>query len=86
VPDFGVSTRGNFEPLVNEKVFFRVQAILDGRLNVTDPRQRNDPDFPLRAARSVRGRRDAANGELVERTQQLIIQSVASQRRDRNLT
>jgi hypothetical protein len=48
VPDYGVSTRGDFEPLVSEKVFFRVQAILDGRLEITAPRQRNDPVFPLR--------------------------------------
>ena len=48
VPDYGVSTRGDFEPLVSEKVFYRVQAILDGRLEMTAPRQRNDPDFPLR--------------------------------------
>ena len=48
VPDFNVSTRGDFEPLVTERIFFRVQAILDGRYEVTAPRQRNDPDFPLR--------------------------------------
>jgi len=48
VPDFGVSTRGDFEPLVTERIFFRVQAILDGRYEVTAPRQLNDPDFPLR--------------------------------------
>jgi len=48
VPDCGISTRGDFEPLVTENVFFRVQAILDGRYEVTAPRQRNDPDFPLR--------------------------------------
>jgi site-specific DNA recombinase len=45
VPDFGISTRGDFEPLVSEKIFFRV---LDGRLEITGPRERNDPDFPLR--------------------------------------
>ena len=28
VPDFNVSTRGDFEPLVTERIFFRVQAIL----------------------------------------------------------
>jgi hypothetical protein len=49
VADYGVSTRGDFETLVSEKVFYRVQAILDGRLEITAPRQRNDPDFPLRA-------------------------------------
>jgi site-specific DNA recombinase len=48
VPEFGVSTRGDFEPLVTERVFFRVQAILDGRYEVTAPRERSDPDFPLR--------------------------------------
>ena len=48
VPDYGVSTRGDFEPLVSEKVFYRVQAILDGRLEITAPRQRNDLDLPLR--------------------------------------
>src|ERR671910_708341 len=47
VPDFGISTRGDFEPLVSEAVFFRGQAILDGRLEGNGPRQRNDPDFPL---------------------------------------
>ena len=48
VPDFNISTRGDFEPLVSEKIFYRVQAILDGRFEVTATRQRNDPDFPLR--------------------------------------
>jgi site-specific DNA recombinase len=48
VPDFGVSTRGDFDPLVTEGIFFRVQAILDGRYEMTAPRQRHDPDFPLR--------------------------------------
>jgi site-specific DNA recombinase len=31
-----------------DEIFFRVQAILDGRLEITGPRERNDPDFPLR--------------------------------------
>src|SRR6059058_2159165 len=48
VTDFGISTRGDFEPLISEKVFFRVQGILDGRYEMTSPKQRNDPDFPLR--------------------------------------
>jgi site-specific DNA recombinase len=49
VAEFGISTRGDFESLVTESVFFRVQAIPDGRYEVTAPRQRHDPDFPLRA-------------------------------------
>ena len=47
-PDYGVSTRGDFEPLVDEATFYRVQAVLDGRVVVAGPRQRNHPDFPLR--------------------------------------
>ena len=27
IPDFGISTRGDFEPLVSEKIFFLVQSI-----------------------------------------------------------
>src|SRR5438094_329667 len=48
VPEFAVSRRGDFEPLITERIFFRVQGILDGRYEVTAPKQRNDPDFPLR--------------------------------------
>ena len=47
-PDFGVSTNGNFEPLVDEATFYRAQAVLDGRVVVAGPRRRNHPDFPLR--------------------------------------
>jgi site-specific DNA recombinase len=47
-PDYGVSTRGDFEPLVDEATFYRAQAVLDGRVVVSGPRQRNHPDFPLR--------------------------------------
>lgn len=47
-PDYGVSTRGDFEPLVDEATFYRVQAVVDGRVVVAGPRPRNHPDFPLR--------------------------------------
>ena len=47
-PDYGVSTKGNFEPLVDEATFYRAQAVLDGRIVVAGLRQRNHPDFPLR--------------------------------------
>jgi len=43
-----VSTRGDFEPLVDEATFYRVQAVLDGRVVVAGPRNRNHPDFLLR--------------------------------------
>ena len=48
VRDFGISTRGDFEPLIGEGIFFRVQGILDGRYEMAAPKQRKDPDFPLR--------------------------------------
>ena len=47
-PDCGVSARGDFEPLIDEATFYRAQAVLDGRVQVAAPRQRNHPDFPLR--------------------------------------
>jgi site-specific DNA recombinase len=47
-PEYGVSTRGDFDPLVKETTFYRAQAILDGRVQVAGPRERNHPDFPLR--------------------------------------
>jgi len=49
VPDYAVcGRRGDFEPLISEEVFYRVQGVLSGRVQPTAPRQRNRPDFPLR--------------------------------------
>jgi site-specific DNA recombinase len=47
-PEFGVSTRGDFDPIVSEEIFYRAQAVSEGRVQVTAPRERNHPDFPLR--------------------------------------
>jgi hypothetical protein len=47
-PEYVVSTRGDFEPLVSEQTFYRAQAVSDGRVQVRAPRERNHPDFPLR--------------------------------------
>ena len=33
---------------MDEATFYRAQAVLDGRIVVAGPRQRNHPDFPLR--------------------------------------
>jgi len=50
VPEYGVrGKRGDFEPLISEELFYRVQAVLSGRLSSTTPKQRAHPDFPLRA-------------------------------------
>ncbi len=39
---------GSFEPIVSEKLFARVQAVLAGKAVAVTPYQRNHPDFPLR--------------------------------------
>ena len=50
VPEYGVrAKRGDFEPLISEDLFYRVQAVLAGRVPSTTPQQRAHPDFPLRA-------------------------------------
>jgi site-specific DNA recombinase len=49
VPEYGVrGKRGDFEPLISEDLFYRVQAVLAGRLPSAAPQQRAHPDFPLR--------------------------------------
>ena len=40
--------RGSFEPLVSEKIFYKVQEILQGRKPQITPYKRNNPMFPLR--------------------------------------
>ena len=50
VPEYGVrAKRGDFEPLISEDLFYRVQVVLSGRVPSTTPQQRAHPDFPLRA-------------------------------------
>jgi DNA invertase Pin-like site-specific DNA recombinase len=48
VPKWGISVRGDFEPLVPEEVFLRVQARLPGRGKPPALHRRDHPDFPLR--------------------------------------
>ena len=49
VPDYGVrSVRGDFEPLISEKVFYGAQAVLQNKVSAVAPRQRDRPDFPLK--------------------------------------
>jgi hypothetical protein len=50
VPEYGVrARRGDFEPLISEDLFHRVQAVLSGRVPSATPQQRAHPDVPLRA-------------------------------------
>lgn len=40
VPEYGVGAkRGDFEPLISEELFYRVQSVLAGRVPVTTPQQ-----------------------------------------------
>ena len=48
VKSLDVAKRGNFEPIVSEETFERVQAVLSGRRVSVTPRKRHNPDFPLR--------------------------------------
>ena len=49
VDNWGIETRGDFTPLVDEETFFRAQAVLDGRgPGATKPRQLSRPEFPLK--------------------------------------
>jgi site-specific DNA recombinase len=48
VADWGERQRGDFEPLVSQEVFDRVQSVLSGKRVSVMPRLRSHPDFPLR--------------------------------------
>jgi hypothetical protein len=49
VPGYGIrGKRGDFAPLISEELFYRVQAILSGRVPSMAPLKRAPPDFPLR--------------------------------------
>lgn len=49
---YGLEVQGQHPPMITEELFYRVQAILDGRNHNTPTtlakRTRNNPDFPLR--------------------------------------
>jgi hypothetical protein len=50
-PDYGVQgQRGDFAPLVSEKVFYRVQAVLEGRTPTVTPHLRSRPISPCEAS------------------------------------
>jgi site-specific DNA recombinase len=49
VPTWGIErVKGDFQPLITEDLFDRVQDVLDGRALSVTPHQQNHPDFPLR--------------------------------------
>ncbi|KKU29932.1 MAG: Site-specific recombinase [Candidatus Giovannonibacteria bacterium GW2011_GWB1_46_20] len=50
MPEWGVSTKGNHEPLISEALFQKAQDVLTGKSKKM-PRNRDHPDFPLRGVR-----------------------------------
>ena len=48
LPKWDISVRGDFEPIVSEAVFDRVQAVLSGRGGAPRRHARDNPDYPLR--------------------------------------
>lgn len=48
VNSWGSRTRGNFEPIVSQETFDRVQALITGKKHLITPHHRNREDFPLR--------------------------------------
>ncbi len=48
VSRWGIESKGTYEPLIRVEVFRRVQEVLAGRRTSITPRNRNNPDFPLR--------------------------------------
>jgi hypothetical protein len=85
VPEYGVrGKRGDFEPLISEDLFYRVQSVLSGGVPSTTPQQRAHPDFPLRAFVRCESCGRAVTGSWSKGRS--VIRSVASQMRGRSRT
>ena len=63
-PECGVTARGDFEPLIAESTFYRAQAVLEGRVPVVAPRQRNHPDFARRDVSTIQVRTTTRGREM----------------------
>jgi len=49
VPEFGVrDQRGDFDPLISKSIFYKAQAVLSGKVPMTEPLLNAPPDLPLR--------------------------------------
>lgn len=59
--DYGVSTQGDFEPLVEEATFYRAQAVLDGRIVVAGPTSAEPAGFSFARVRALRDVRAPAH-------------------------
>jgi hypothetical protein len=52
-PDYGVSTTGDFDPIVDEATFYRAQAVLDGRRRCLRPEAAESPGLPAAWLRAL---------------------------------
>ncbi len=67
VPEYGVrAKRGDFEPLISEALFYRVQAVLSGRVPSTTPPAARAPGLPTPRVRALRVLRTWPDRQLVQ--------------------
>ena len=67
VTEYGVrGKRGDFEPLISEDLFYRVQAVLSGRLPSTTPTAAGAPGLPTARLRALRVLWSRPHRQLVE--------------------
>ena len=65
VPEDGVrARRGDFEPLISEDLFYRVQWVLSGRMSSTLPRRERSPrtSHDVRSSAAILGEGLSAAG------------------------
>ncbi len=48
IPKFGISVQGRHEAIISKELYFQVQLLKEGGKSRKQPRNRNNPDFPLR--------------------------------------
>jgi len=85
VPEYGVrAKRGDFAPLISEDLFYRVQAVLSGRLPSTTRQQRAHPHF--RYARSCAASPVSRPDRQLVQGAATLTRSGASRRRGRSQT
>lgn len=81
VTEYGVRGKhGDFEPLISEDLFYRVQSVLSGRVPSTTPQQRAHPDFPLRGFVRCASCGRGLTGSWSKGPKRLTAQSAASRR------
>ena len=67
VTEYGVrAKRGDFEPLISEELFYRVQAVLSGRVPEHDATATRAPGLPTTRLRALRVVWSRPHRQLVE--------------------